>query len=232
MILSGVITALASASLMAQVYSLNAVGYINVTIPPGFSIIADQLYATNQSTPQFISPLLDTQLLDGNHIGVTFFKFNPAGGGTYTIVNVTPTGWGAPSGIPATSISLNPGEGCYIYNPLPTFTLTFVGQVPQGTTLTNTLQPGFNMVSSIVPQQAAIDTVLGLTPTIGDTIFLYNVSASSYDIMNWTPTGWQTVVGPEPTGTAPSPAVGAGFFYYANIANGTTEVWNRSFQVN
>ena len=63
MILSGVIAALSGASLMAQVYSLNAVGYINVTCAPGFSIIADQLYASNSVTPQYISPLLDAQLL-------------------------------------------------------------------------------------------------------------------------------------------------------------------------
>jgi hypothetical protein len=51
------LTALSSMSalgLMAQtstnVYSLNAVGYINVVCPPGFSMIADQLWASGGNT--------------------------------------------------------------------------------------------------------------------------------------------------------------------------------------
>ena len=62
---------------MAQVYSLNAVGYINVTIPPGFSIVANQLNTTNNN----LSPLLDSQIACDGSYGLNacaFYKFSNA----------------------------------------------------------------------------------------------------------------------------------------------------------
>jgi hypothetical protein len=236
LILSGVLAALTSASVMAQVYSLNAVGYINVTCKPGFSIIADQLFANGAGVAQYLSGLpsnpnstpglLDAQLLDGQHNGVTTFKPSASG---FTIAGVTSLGWVDDSGSAPNLTTLNPGEGIYIYNPFPTnFTLTFVGTVPQGATLTNTLAAGFNMVSSVVPQTGAIDTVLGLTPTAGDTLFF--LSASGFDIVGYTTAGWLTDAGTRfANGTAPSPNVGEGFYYYN--AAGATQVWNRSFTI-
>jgi hypothetical protein len=236
LILSGVVAALTSASVMAQVYSLNAVGYINVSVPNGFSIIADQLYANGQGVAQFLSGmptninntpgLLDTQLLDGAHNGVTFFKLSGSG---YAIVTANQSGWTAAGANKATQISLNPGEGIYVYNPFATnITLTFVGTVAQGATLTNTMSAGFNMVSSIVPQSGAVDSVLGLTPVKGDTAFL--LTSSGFAIYSWSGTGWVTAGSATP-GSVPTPAVGQGFFYYANIATGATEVWTRSFTI-
>ena len=70
LLLSGVVAALSSASLMAQVYSLNAVGYINVTCPPGFSIIANQLNTGNNViTNLFTVPSNGSQDFD------TIYKF-------------------------------------------------------------------------------------------------------------------------------------------------------------
>jgi hypothetical protein len=221
LLLSGVVAALSGASLMAQVYSLNAVGYINVTVAPGFSIMADQLYATNQQTAQFVSPLLDSQLLDGNHNGVELFKYNSVNG--YTILIATGTGW---SGA-ATTTTLNPGEAIFIYNPFTTnFTLTFVGQVPQGT-LTSTLNQNFNLASSVVPQSGALDTALGLVPNAGDEVFFYDpVNGYSIYIASATAGQWQA---PKGFPSNPTPAVGQGFFYYTAAAAGIT--WTRTFSV-
>jgi hypothetical protein len=238
MILSGVIAALSGASLMAQVYSLNAVGYINVTVPGGaggaFSILADQLFATNQSTPQYISPLLDAQLLDGNHNGVEIFKLS--GGSFVTLVvgqaSGQPAAWSSPATAQATS--LNPGEAVFIYNPYPTnFTLTFVGQVPQGNMTNSSLQgftalnSGFSLISSIVPQTGAIDSVMQLGQGVanpGDEIFLldpvlgYSTSVATLvnGIFSWQP-------------ASPSPAVAQGFYYYTSSPSGVT--WVRNFSV-
>jgi hypothetical protein len=211
-LLSGVVAALSSASIMAQVYSLNAVGYINVTVPPQFSIIANQLNTTNND----LSPLLDSQLLDGGHAGVVLFKYSPASG--YTVIIDTGTAWSGP----ATTTTLNPGEAAFIYNPFTTnFTLTFVGTVLQGS-LTNTLATSFNLASSIVPQSGAIDTALGLIPNPGDVVFLYN-----------SVNGYSTYVATSSTTWSPSdpaPAVGQGFFYYT--ANPAGLSWVRVFNVN
>jgi len=238
MILSGVAAALISASAMAQVYSLNAVGYINLSIGPGFSIIADQLYANGQGVAQFLSGipsnvnstpgLLDTQLLDGQHNGVTFFKSTTGG---WAIVSAGATSWSAFSSTLASQISLNPGEGIYVYNPFSTnITLTFVGTVPQGTTLTNTLNAGFNIISSVVPQSGDIIATLGLTPGSGDTVFFLTASGWGIWSANSTGTGW-TAFGQASPGTVPTPAVGQGFYYFVNLPSGT-EVWSRSFSIN
>jgi hypothetical protein len=222
MILSGVIAALASASVMAQVYSLNAVGYINVTVPPNFSIIADQLYATNQNTPQFVSPLLDAQLGTGAYNGISLFKYDSVNG--YTILNVSSFNTPPWTG-PATTTSMNPGEALFIYNPYGTnITLTFVGQVPQGS-LTNKLFLNFNLISSVVPQTGTLDTALGLAPNVGDSVFLYD-SVNGYSIFNQSstdPSGWGG-------GVKPTVNVGQGFFYYTPNAGGLS--WTRTFTVN
>jgi hypothetical protein len=210
LLLSAIAGVLSSASLMAQVYSLNAVGYINVVVPPGFSIIANQLNTTNNN----ISPLLDSQLLDGNHSGVTLFKYN-GGFSSYTVSSSAT--WSSTS---VTNTTLNPGEATFINNPFSTnFTLTFVGTVLTGK-LTNTLAQGFNLVSSITPQTGYLDTQLGLTPGAGDIVFTYNNGYSS-DVYSSSGT-WSV------NGLAPVPAVGQGFFYFS-VAG---ENWVQNFSVN
>jgi hypothetical protein len=199
------------------------VGYINVTVPSGFSMMADQLYSVNQSTAQFVSPLLDSQLLDGAHNGVELFKYSNANG--YTIMIAGSGAWQGP----AATTTLNPGEAVFIYNPFTTnMTLTFVGQVPQGN-LTNTMFQNFNLVSSIVPQSAALDDPAGpaLVPNAGDEVFLYD-SINGYQIYvaSGTTGVWQH---PASLPAAPTPAVGAGFFYYTSKAAGVT--WTRTFSV-
>jgi hypothetical protein len=219
LLLSGVVAALSGACAMAQVYSLNAVGYINVTVPANFSIIANQLNTTNNN----ISPLLDSQLLDGGHNGVQIFKYNPVAE-SFASFTVSPSGstatWSSPG---VTTTTMNPGEAIYIYNPLGTnFTLTFVGTVMQGS-LTNTLVQNFNLVSSIVPQSGALDTALGVVPNAGDEVFIYNPVSESFSSDTWTGAVWST-------GSAPVPAVGSGFYYYTPLASGLS--WVRTFNVN
>jgi len=231
LLLSGVVAALTSASLMAQVYSLNAVGYINVTIPPGFSIVANQLNTTNNN----ISPLLDSQLLDGSKDGTTFFKF---AAGAYTTLTVDSFSVVTPF-IPwdqtfATNTTLNPGEAAFVHNGFSTnITFTFVGTVLQGN-LTNNLNVGFTMASSMVPQAGRLDLDLGLTEVDGDNVFIFNPSSSSSP-------GYQTYSGDQfslsgqpwdgPGGQPlnPTVAVGQGFFYHAGAA---LNAWVRNFNVN
>jgi hypothetical protein len=215
LLLSGVVAALSGACAMAQVYSLNAVGYINVTVVPGFSIIANQLNTTNNN----ISPLLDSQLLDGGHNGVILFKYNAAGGSFSTFSVSAASLWSSPG---VTTTTLNPGEAAFIFNPFSTnFTLTFVGTVMQGS-LTNTLLQGFNLISSIVPQSGALDTALGDVPNSGDQIFILQTSGS-YTSDVWNGVAWST-------GSGPVPAVGQGFWYFTPNSAGLS--WVRTFNVN
>ena len=230
---------------MAQVYSLNAVGYINVTIPPGFSIIANQLNTTNNN----VSPLLDSYI-DGGAGGINnciFYKYVTGLGSPwqtltpdyYSVYNNNP---GTPGNFPwdqqtATNTTLNPGEAMFVRNFNSTnVVVTFVGTVLQGQ-LTNTtiVGQGFNLVSSLVPQAGRVDVDLGLPEVDGDVVYVYNPSTASSP-------GWQTYVGDEfatdpqgqpwdgPAGQPVNPTVGVGqgFFYRAfesgliigNAANG------------
>jgi hypothetical protein len=226
-LLSGIVAALSGVSLMAQVYSLNAVGYINVTLAPNFTMVTDQLYASNAVNgvipPQYVSPLLDAQLCTGAYNGIVIFKYDSVNG--YTVLDVdslnTPVPWGGP----AATTTLNPGEAVFVYNPYGTnITLTFVGQVPQGN-LTNTLNQNFNLIGSIVPQAGALDTNLTLVPNPGDVVFLYDPvnGYSVYDQSSTDPSGWGG-------GVKPNVAVGQGFFYYTPNAAGLK--WVRNFKIN
>jgi len=258
LLLSGVVAALSSACVMAQVYSLNAVGYINVTIPPGFSIVANQLNTTNNN----FSPLLDSQIASDGGYGLdlcTFYKFVTGAPNPYTIlqpdsfsVNAFP--WDQTY---ATNTTLNPGEAVFVKNNNATnVVVTFVGTVLQGSLTNQSLVgPGFNLISSMVPQAGRVDVDLGLPEVDSDIVYVYNPSTASSP-------GWQTYTGDEfatdpqlqpwdgPGGQPANPTVGVGqgFFYRAfeatsaigNAANGGTtyttggypSLWVRTFNVN
>ena len=213
LLLSGVVAALSSASLMAQVYSLNAVGYINVTCPVGFSIIANQLNSTNNTVLSLIP--VDPA---GSEDGDTIYKYAntgvPATTG-YAILTMDsqnpPTYWDGAN--PATT-TLNPGESAFFLNANPApITLTFVGTVLQGS-LTNNLPTGYNLVSSMVPQAGNVFSALGipLDPAgsqDGDTIYIYN---SGYAISTVDSQNPPSLLDGNQT---PTVNVGQGFFYFA-----------------
>jgi hypothetical protein len=215
--------------LMAQtstnVYSLNAVGYINVTLAPGFSIVADQLFATGGNA---ISNVLNNAT--GAYDGVGVFKwngsiFNTDNGDSALSGNAD--GWDN-NGV----ITINPGEAAWFFNPNSTnITFTFVGTVPQGTN-TVTLGTGFSLASSPVPQSGDLVTVMGLTNyNDGDSVYVWNNttgtgSFSTYGVAkglggagyngDWNPPG------------DPIVNVGQGFWYQT-----TSPIsWTRVFSVN
>jgi hypothetical protein len=233
LVLSAAIGALSSAALMAQVYSVNTVGYINVTIPPGFSIFADQLNSGNNVITNLIA--VDPA---GSMDGDTIFKIV---GGHYVSfiadsLNYPASPW---DGGNATTATLNPGEAAFFNNVYSSpITLTFVGTVlqnPSGNTnsapyLTNAIAPGYNLVSSMVPQGGDITTNLGIVvdpagSMDGDTIFVMNnghYSTSIADSLNYPSEAWDP--------KSPSVTVGQGFIY--NRVNTGTFNWVRNFVVN
>jgi hypothetical protein len=229
-----VLTALGSLSalgLMAQtstnVYSLNAVGYINVTLPPGFSIVADQLIATGGNT---ISNLVNDT--SGAYDGLTYFKFT-GHGFNYDTASSTfgagNNGW--PSGGQDT---LNPGEAAWFQNPNTTnMTLTFVGTVPQGTN-TVSLPVGFSLISSPVPQAGTLSTALGFTNVNqNDVVFVWQPNGTGGGSYvdggdQVVPAGFGSGYNTEWSPNEPTVAVGQGFWYQATAAVN----WTRVFSVN
>ncbi len=170
---------------MAQVYSVNAVGYINVDLCPGFSIIANQLDAGqgNNTVGKLLTSVPD---------GTVLYKFV---NGAYTINSFEFGAWERPDE------TLAPGEAAFVKVPSTT-KVTFVGEVPQGR-LTTPLVAGFQLVSSQVPQSGALDTVLGFPAADGDVVYFFNCPGQSYSIFTYEFGAWDQT---------PSPAVGQGFF--------------------
>ena len=56
LLLGAAVGAIGLATSMAQVYSVNIVGYVNTTIPTGFSIICNPLNATGGNTIGNVMP--------------------------------------------------------------------------------------------------------------------------------------------------------------------------------
>jgi len=95
-------------------------------------------------------------------------------------------------------------------------TVTYVGEVPQGT-LTIPLVAGFNLVGSKVPQAGKLTTDLGYTPVDGDLVYTY--AGTGYSIFQydgeWLP-------------SEPVLKVGEGIW----IKKAAAGSWTRTFSVN
>jgi len=219
MLLSALLGTLGSVSLMAQsstnVYSLNVVGYINVTVPAAsYAIVACPLIASPDNT---LNTLLPNST--GTYVKVKVYIYNPATG--YNSETGSKTAWSEGG-----TNTINPGSAVFVYNPNATpLTLTFVGSVASGTQ-NNVLVPGYNLVSSIIPTSGDLVTnsLTLLTNAVAkDKIYVYNPT-----------NGYASFTagknGAFPSGDPIIPNVGEGFFYENN--NGTTPLtWTETFSV-
>jgi len=181
----------------AQVYSVNVVGYINVPVPSGFSMIANQL----DNGDNAVATLWPTA-----PEGTTLYKFvNNA----YLINSYEFGEWSIPT------MTLAPGEGAFIYNPGEAFNALFVGEVKQGE-LTTPVPQGFSIVSSQVPQSGALDTELGFPVSEGDVVYRFDNASGSYSISAFEFGEW----------AAPVPLVGEAFFVNKVSAVNWTRTFN------
>jgi len=248
--LSALIGMIGSASLMAQstnVYSLNSVGYINVTMPPGWSIVTcplivgtDPTATGSQNPTNTLNVVLNNN--SGQYAGAYVF---PLINGGYSIEEEgNPFGSGWTGG--GADVNMLPGQAIFFYNPNPisggpsgNMSATFVGTVPQGS-LTNSLRAGYSLVGSIVPTSGDLvtnsitamtfsgsgDFVLFFDPTAhGNTQggFLTPGSEATYEFGSW---GGGSGVNGDPV----SSGVSQGFFYYNS--QGAVETWVETFSVN
>lgn len=189
----------------AQVYSVNAVGYINLTVPAkGYALAANQLNAGGNSLKEVLPAPAE---------GTTVFKYAQAGG--FKAVGFEFGEWSAPD------TKVSPGEGFFVQNNGATAqTLTFVGEVPQGT-LKTTLAKGLNLISSQVPQSGKLVADLKFPAAEGDVVYQWDSAAQKYKPANGFEFGdWAN--------GDPAIAVGEGFF----VNKGAAASWDRTFSVN
>ena len=214
LILTAALGAAGIATSMAQVFSVNAVGYINVTIPAGkIQMVANQLIRGANTLAEVIPTAPD---------GTIVYSFLP--NGTYDVSTYLDflAAWD-----PNPAIPMGPGVGAFISNPTASpMTLTFVGDVPQntppGTPLTTPIPPGLSIRSSKVPQAGTLPA-LGYTPGDGDICYQFNPADGSYTVNTYLDFlgAWDPL--------DPNIAVGEAFFIFNN---GVAKSWTRSFTVN
>jgi hypothetical protein len=198
------------ATSMAQVYSVNAVGYVNKTIPAKqYALISNPLIAATNTINALFQPV---------PAGTQVYFYTPGAG--YTVATFDDLA-GAYIPDAAANLQVKPGQGVFVQNTSTTpVTITFVGEVPQGT-LTTTLVAGLQIVSSQVPQ-AGTAKDLGLVGAAGDQIFQWDVATQKYaastfdDLAN----DWLPALTPLAVGDA---------FFLKKVAAGT---WTRTFNVN
>ena len=199
-------------------YSVNMVGYINVAVPHGFSLIANQLNNAPNNSILTLFPTATTPNF------TTIYKFDNALGG-YGSEQFSGGSWSSGG-----ATVLNPGEGAFIFAPVA-FTATFVGEVVTGTS-TVTTPLGFSIISSVIPQQGAIYDIAA--PGDGNVDLQYGVPSAQqvfYQFNNGLG-GYTSYQFSGSWSTEPGPILKVGesaFVFTSNI--GGTHNWTRTFNV-
>jgi hypothetical protein len=231
LLLTAALSVAGIATSMAQtpVFSVNAVGYVNTPLVPGFNLISNPL--DNKTGNQIAN------LFNGNTLSRAAGAAVPAGTVIYYYIPGTGfdfVSWDdidlkfTPDTKAATVIA--PGSGVFVKNPLPAgqnMTNTFVGEVPQSgaTPLSHPIPAGFSIQASEVPQEGAADT-LGLVGADGDRIYFFTPATQGYTAPFQYDAGfgeWSPALSTRPL------KVGEAMFYQNR---GAARTWTRTFTVN
>jgi hypothetical protein len=200
-----------STSMAQNVYSLNVVGYINITVGAGYTLCANQLNnGTNGIDQVLANP--------------------PTGAAVLTFVNndynqdVADSGhWLDNTSGNASTTTLGPGKG-FFYNAPTAATLTLVGEVPQGQT-SIPLPSGYAMIGTYTPQALELSATNGFPMVAGTYYLKFDTTIHDYvqdviDSGHWIDNTTGDTV-------AVIPAIGQGYFINSPAAT----AWNYSFTV-
>ncbi len=189
----------------AQVYSANAVGYVNVTFYPGINMFANPLNLPTNNVGAVLNGLPVESVL--------YVLQND--GALYPNHYYGSDQWQDPT------LILNPSRGARLdLPPGSPVTVTFVGEIAQGQ-LSASVAAGVSFCSSWVPQAGRLQMDLQFPPTEGDVVYLHNGSTQVYSRYDFsTAGGWVP--------SEPILAVAQGFILSNHLAVTT---WSRSFSV-
>src|SRR6266404_3215859 len=214
LLLAAVLSAAGVASSLAQaVYSVNAVGYVNVSIAPGFQIINNPL---NNTAPNGNTV---TNLFASAPDGTIIYRYLQSRGGFVIITKQ----FGSWADAADAAQAILPGEGFFVFNGgTTTWVNTFVGDVMQGS-LSHQVLAGLSIQSSEVPQSGGLVSLLGYPVAENDAVYIWDTPTQGYKIGQFVFGGWSGDFTAEPT-----VAVGQGFF----VSKPAAVPWPRTFSVN
>jgi len=203
-----------AASSMAQaVYSVNVVGYINLTMKPGFNLVANQLKASPNNKLDTVLPAaaIESQVLKFSNNN---YSSDISDGANWLDAN---------SGNPSATV-LAPGKGFFFSNPGATKGLTFVGEVPQGA-VNLTLPAGIACLGTTTPQALELSAANGFPQLLEAQVQYFDNVANDY--VSYINDGTQWLDANSGNPVTVTPAVGQGWFWQ----NATANAWNRNFTV-
>ncbi|MEK7686480.1 MAG: hypothetical protein AAB466_13775 [Verrucomicrobiota bacterium] len=146
-----------------RITNVNVVGYVDIDIPPGFSMIANHLTRRDNSVGE---------LFPGVPEGTTIYKFDPVSQ-SFSANEFAAGAWTNPDE------TLLPGEGAFIKNPTTnTLRWTIVGEVLQGTS-TNDIPAGLSIRSFVLPMGIPLEA-MGFPAELGDTVFRFDPVTQQY----------------------------------------------------
>jgi len=229
LLLAAAFAACGVATSMAQVYSVNAVGYVNTTVKggvggrAGFTLISNPLKAANNTVNS-----LFTNFQGGTPNGTTVFRFANGNFVLYSYDDLD--GFYSPQTAAATD-TVNPGEGVFVKLPggVTDKVLTFVGEVVQNATSVP-IKTGFQIIASPVPQDIKPDSVkntdgsaANIPVAQGDTLYTFDSATGNFVLYTYDDL--------DGFFTPPLPTIKVGqAFFYRHLGANTT--WNRTFSVN
>lgn len=194
-----------------NVYSINVVGYYNVTLNAGWNLLSCELADTNANANYAIHPS------DPAAEGSLLYRFDPVSqtyydAGTY----FNGFGWCPVSGnTNDPALNVPPGEGFLLWTP-QSWVLTIVGEVLQGT-LVNPLPAQYSLKASLVPEEGLLQADLGFPSFAGDQVWRRVASVFTNYWYDDSASAWEPA--------EPRLVVGEGFFLYRSPDQATTNHW-------
>lgn len=202
LLVAAVLGAVSLTATMAQVASVNAVGYVNKELGTGYSLITNPLSMGNNMLSEVIPTAPD---------GAQVIVFRDGAYDTSTYIAAANIGWTPDRAVPV-------GEGFFFNNPGDAVTVTFVGEVLQGADTNKMVPAGLSIQGSLVPQAGALGADLMFPAGTGDTAYTWNGSA-------WDSASFVTGLGWLPA----DPMVGVGDAVFLDKSEGG--MWNRDFMI-
>ena len=234
LLLTAALSAAGLATSMAQVYSVNAVGYVNKSIPAnGWAALGNPLNGPTNNSLNNILPI-------PSGYTAVIYRFDPVQQAYLAQIDwIEGFGWFSADDPDPT---INPGEGFFFQNTTAqALNLTFVGEVPSGT-LHNPVTGNnrWTIRSSVVPKGLRLgdtDATTGTANTLefpaagGDAVYIFDTATQAYlaqyDYIGGF--GWFSADDPDPDGPLIQP--GSAFFLQAGSGTAARD-WVQTFSVN